>query len=93
MKKRMIAGGVILSSLMVSCSVIHSHDDDYLTVPAGKVLVMPSKKADSPMQQAFYPIPTTRVTGKPGPVSLVPPGSRISAYQQAARQPKKKDES
>ena len=50
----MIAGGVILSVMMVSCSVMHSHDDDYLTVPKGKVWSR-RQRADSPMQQAFYP--------------------------------------
>ena len=80
MRRVVILLPMLVGLCLLSCSSMTSRSDAYLTAPKGQKLVMGAKQ-NSPMQQPYYPIPRVNVTGHPGSVSLLPPGSKIRDYQ------------
>ena len=80
---------VVLGSLVVclnGCSMFSAAPNKtYLSAHSSPDLIVPAM-VKAPNQQPFYAIDSQGVTGKPGQVSLLPPGSLAS--KQALNKPK-----
>lgn len=70
----MLAG---MGALMLA-SCASSHDMAYLNHQNSQSMVVP-KGVQAPMQQPLYALPTKKIAGKVGSVSLVPPGMAANA--------------
>ena len=73
---------LVASACAVMLSACSTHEDTaYLSHQASHPVVVPPG-AQAPMQQPLYVIPKVAVSGQPGKVSLLPPGSKIAEYRQ-----------